>query len=343
MIMLRHEIIETFIYDKLDKVPSCHSSSLVELPNGDMMAVWFGGETEGSPDAAHYMAILRKGATTWDKAKLFWKIDGQSAGNPRLFCDASQRVWALLPVNNGTWCGGGTMFYYRTSEDSGITWSKPVHVPELDTLLGKNKPVLRPDGKIIIPVSRELQQTSAAIILDPKTKEWTVSAEIAIGENIRCIQPTFANLSDGRVLALLRTNTGFIWKTYSENEGKTWSLPKKTMLPNNNSGIDVARLANGHLMLIFNNTSSQKRTPLNAAISTDDGETWSYQMPLESEEGEFSYPAVMQANDATIHITYTYLKGKRHTSGRNGTHIKHLRLTEDVVLNSSKGTAQRMK
>jgi predicted neuraminidase len=53
------------------------------------------------------------------------------------------------------------------------------------------------------------------------------------------------------------------------------------------------------------------------AISSD-GQTWKEIAVLENEpNGEFSYPAVIQASDGKVHITYTWKRKK----------IKHVIMT----------------
>ena len=37
-----------------------------------------------------------------------------------------------------------------------------------------------------------------------------------------------------------------------------------------------------------------------------DGKTWHAALVLESEPGEYSYPAVIQSSDGLVHITYTW-------------------------------------
>ena len=315
-------IASQFIYDHLDRVPSCHASTIVELPNGDLAAAWYGGEHESSPDSSHYWARLRKGADRWDAPQCLWDVPDHSAGNPRLFLDALQRLWAMLPVNYGKWCAGGTRFFYRTSDDAGETWSEPLRVAELDGLLGKNKALLLPDGDFLLPVTIEYDHSSAAVIHLAASGEWEVSAEIAGVKEESCIQPAFVERGDGSVLALLRTAEGHIWRATSSDRGRMWSNAEPTALANNHSGIDVVRLDNGHLVLAFNDTSTRARTPLCLAISEDDGETWPHKIALETDEGEYSYPAVIQASDGVIHVTYTYLR----------THIKHVALGEQAIL-----------
>ena len=106
---------------------------------------------------------------------------------------------------------------------------------------------------------------------------------------------------------------GFICVAVSENDGKTWSPASVTKLPHPNSGIDAVKLRDGRIVLVYNHTS-RGRSPINVAISSDDGVSWSDPLTLEENRGsEFSYPAVIQTSDGKIHITYTWERKKiRH-------------------------------
>ena len=79
---------------------------------------------------------------------------------------------------------------------------------------------------------------------------------------------------------------------------------KATPLPNPNSGIDAVTLKDGRALLVYNHTP-KGRSPLNFAVSKD-GKTWDTPIALETERGEFSYPAVIQTGDGLVHITYTW-------------------------------------
>ena len=41
-------------------------------------------------------------------------------------------------------------------------------------------------------------------------------------------------------------------------------------------------------------------------MSNDDGQSWERFLDLETDPGEYSYPAVIQSADDDLHITYTW-------------------------------------
>jgi predicted neuraminidase len=97
----------------------------------------------------------------------------------------------------------------------------------------------------------------------------------------------------------------------SSDGGRTWTQAQPSTLPNPNSGIDAAGLADGRIILVYNHTN-RGRSPLNVAVSHDGG-AWNSFLALETEPGEFSYPAVIQSKDGNVHVTYTWNRTKiRH-------------------------------
>jgi alpha-L-fucosidase len=135
-------------------------------------------------------------------------------------------------------------------------------------------------------------------------KTWQL-IPIDFNTEFRVIQPSILFLPNNRLQVLCRSANGVVIQAFSEDNGNTWGSLTKTELPNPGSGTDAVTLKNGWHVLVYN-PITRGRNKLNVAVSKD-GITWTDAAILENEaKGEFSYPAVIQAKDGKVHITYTY-------------------------------------
>jgi predicted neuraminidase len=111
----------------------------------------------------------------------------------------------------------------------------------------------------------------------------------------------------------------------SEDDGLTWGPVGDANLPNPGAGIDGTRLANGHWLLVYNDTT-QGRNKLAVSISDDEGKSWKWTRHLENEpQGSFHYPCVIQSRDGNIHTVYTY-------GVEDGKSMKHVEFNEAWVM-----------
>lgn len=106
---------------------------------------------------------------------------------------------------------------------------------------------------------------------------------------------------------MMRSTRGQVYRSDSQDYGRSWSPAYATSLPNNNSGIDAATMDSGLLVLAYNPIAGNwgRRYPISLCFSNDNGMSWSPLLDLESGEGEFSYPAIV-AEGRTLHVTYTW-------------------------------------
>ena len=126
-------------------------------------------------------------------------------------------------------------------------------------------------------------------------------------EDVNMIQPSLWEEPAGHVHALIRSNGGFVYRSDSEDFGETWCPAYPTAIPNNNSGLDCVRMENGTVALVCNPIEKDwgPRSPLTLFVSRDNGTTFRKLTDLETEPGEFSYPAVISHGN-TLYITYTW-------------------------------------
>lgn len=296
-----------FIYESAP-FPSCHASTLIETDQG-VLAAWFGGTYERHPDVSIYTSILQNGK--WSNPEMV--ADGvenkdfrNPTWNPVLYQNPNGQIVLFYKEgpNPREWWG-----LYKTSDDGGKTWSRAIQIPP--GMLGpvKNKTVTLADGTLLHPSSFEtngvwsmhVETTSADI------QNWQ-KIEIDNG-SFHAIQPTVLFYPDGKLQMLARTQEDVIGATWSTDGGKTWSTVESTGLVHNNSGIDAVTLKNG-MQLLLCNPIKDGRNKLSLMMSMD-GVDWEEIYVLEDEpKGEFSYPAIIQAKDGSIHMTYTYNREK---------------------------------
>ena len=288
--------------------PSVHASTIVETPEG-LVAAWFGGTREGAADVGIWVSRRINGKWTPPiEVATGAQPDGTRfpTWNPVLFELRSGQLALFYKVGPNPRAWWGMM---RMSQDHGRTWGAATRLP--DGILGpiKNKPVRLSDGTIIAPSSTETPQTPSTWrvhfeISRDGGKTFTVTRPSESNPPIDAIQPSILLHADGRLQAVGRTRSARVFETWSSDRGQTWTPLTLTDLPNPSAGTDAITLKDGRHLLVYNHTP-KGRTPLNVAISRD-GRAWQTVHVLESEPGEYSYPAVIQTADGRVHITYTW-------------------------------------
>lgn len=304
--------------------PECHASTIVDTSEG-LVAAWFGGLHENHPGVGIW--VSRHDGTKWSEAVEV--VDGSegedqeyACWNPVLFQPRGGPLWLFykVGVSPSKWWGAAT-----TSKDNGRTWSQPWRLgtsPELfienRSLLGpvKNKPLQLSSGRVICPSSTENQgwrvhfENTNDILRGPQAT-WTVVGPLQVGEKLDAIQPSVLEHADGRLQIVCRTRQGVVGTSWSSDSGESWGPMKSLKLPNPNSGTDAITLTDGRHLLVYNHSrrsaEANGRHILNVAIS-DDGVEWKPLMSLENhnDSAGYSYPAVIQAGDGRVHITYTW-------------------------------------
>ena len=286
-----HDAILTdeFLY-RHASFPECHSATMTELDNGDLVATYFGGTKERNPDVCIWVSRKPKGSDKWLEPQLVadgvFKTGSEEAKLAGLSgLDSTNAAAAKGPIldkkvskNPEGWqrkaCwnpvvyqipGGDLVIYFKignkvadwtgwmvSSKDGGKTWSK--REPLQKDFLGpiKNKPIFN-NGRIIAPTS--IEEGGWRLYFeysDDMGKTWKRTDYVAMDEGIKIIQPAIMKLSDGRLAAVARTRNEHVGITYSSDNGETWSKIQLIDVPNNNSGLDAVTLKDGRHAMICN-------------------------------------------------------------------------------------------
>lgn len=331
-------VLSEFIFEKAPH-PECHASTITETLSGALVAAWFGGTEERDADVGIWLGRLEADrAASAPAASGRWTSPVEVANGVQE--DGSRHPTWNPVLYQPPRAGAPLLLFYKVgpspsewwgmvmeSEDDGRTWSEPRRLPE--GILGpiKNKPVTLADGSLLAgssienasepPAWRAHFERSADL-----GRTWSRTDSLAgrtsDGEDFWVIQPTILTLDGGDLLALFRSKQSRIAASRSADAGLTWGPIFATDLLNPDAGVDGVTLADGRHLLVYNHKVridgawAGSRSRLNVALSSD-GDTWDASLMLEDQDGEYSYPAVIQTRNGLVHVTYTHRRTRvRH-------------------------------
>jgi len=323
---------------------SCHASTIAETPEG-LVSAWFGGPLEGDKNVEIWLS--RKIASKWTAPVsvangVQYTQRRYACWNPVLFQVPNGPLLLFYKVGPGVkeWWGMLTKSF-----DNGKSWSEPRRLPQ--HILGpvKNKPVMLADGTLICGSSTEGDGWRLHFeITRDLGKTWEITEPV---NRFNVIQPSILVHKDGRLQTMSRSKENRVVTGWSSDMGKTWDDLEMTNIPNPNSGTDAVTLKNGMHILIYNHSERAKggwsgpRFPLAVAVSKD-GIIWKAAGILESQPGEYSYPAVIQSKDGMVHITYSCKNGTIIPSSVGGKIYDHETI-KHVTLDPSRINFDKLK
>jgi predicted neuraminidase len=249
-----------------------HASSLVILPNGDKLAVWFQGSGERTANDVRLMgARLKKGANSWTTPFLMADTPGLPDCNPVLFMNGGGKlflVWIAVQANR--WENSilrvRTSSRYDTDGAPEWDWQDNILLAPGEAfaaeVAAKFKDLPKnPAGwaeyapsydKMIIEASKDAGKTSMG---------WMTRIKPLVLPNGRILLPLY---SDGFNMSLV---------AISDNDGASWraSLPIVGRGPIQPA---LAQKENGDIVTLMRD-SGDAPPRVHKSLSTDGGESWS--------------------------------------------------------------------
>ncbi|MDB6125561.1 MAG: Sialidase [Pedosphaera sp.] len=243
--------------------------------------------------------------------------------------------------------------WMQISSDEGQTWSTPKLVVEAPGyfVLNNDRVIQLSSGRLVVPVAFHRSRTaqandrktfdSRAITLwylsDDEGQKWREADNwwaMPVTSKTGLQEPGVVESANGSVIGWARTDAGAQFGFVSTNGGSSWTAPIATSLKSPTSPASIKRLpGSSDLLAIYNDHSGDflftkgKRTPLVAAISSDDGRSWPVRKILEDDpQGAYCYTAIHFTGDAVL---LAYLDFRTLNRDKTANRLRIRRVTLD--------------
>lgn len=326
-------LVESFIARATDANPRHTEADVLVRRDGSLLVAWsdfYAGSRDDAP-ARISAAVSSDGGRTW--APRFTLQENTGGANVMSVSFVRSRtgdvLFFYLQKNSLT----DLKAYVRRSTDDARTWGEPVLVtadPGYHVMNNARVIQLR-SGRLLAPVASTKQVwtknddfRTSVYLSDDDGRTWRRSRTLLSAPKRGAMEPGLVQLKDGRVMQIIRTQTGFIWRSFSSDGGETWTDASPWDIESPESPATLAVIPGGDWLLVWNPkvvwSNPEKtvlganhggaRTPLASMVSADEGRTWSGPRNLEGNpDSTFAYTSVTFHEGRALLTYYDFPKG----------------------------------
>lgn len=312
-----------------------HPASFTNLQSGDLYLAYYGGGGEYKDDSKVWAMRLAQGQTSWTKPEIIADTPFRSEGNPVVWQAPDGVVWLFYVQRYGdTW--SESRIKGKISQDGARTWSDSFMVSFTKGMMVRSCPIVLNNGDYLLGVYHETGHDRESVGKDTTSVFLRYNRENHLWEEtdrvysrLGNLQPSIVQITDDYLISYSRRGGGYgpiddgwLVRAESHDGGYRWSNGSDSQFPNPNAATDFIKLSNGHLLLVYNHSMSD-RTPLTVAISTDNDKTYPHRRDIRKVRNSLAYPVALQTRDGKIHVIYT-------TNNRST--IMHAVFAEEAIL-----------
>jgi sialidase-1 len=326
-------LVESFIARATDANPRHTEADVLVRRDGSLLVAWsdfYAGSRDDAP-ARISAAVSNDGGRTW--APRFTLQENTGGANVMSVSFVRSRtgdvLFFYLQKNSLT----DLKAYVRRSTDDARSWGEPVLVtadPGYHVMNNARVIQLR-SGRLLAPVASTKQVwtknddfRTSVYLSDDDGRTWRRSRTLLSAPKRGAMEPGLVQLKDGRVMQIIRTQTGFIWRSFSSDGGETWTDASPWDIESPESPATLAVIPGGDWLLVWNPkvvwSNPEKtvlganhggaRTPLASMVSADEGRTWSGPRNLEGNpDSTFAYTSVTFHEGRALLTYYDFPKG----------------------------------
>lgn len=293
-------------------------------PSGDLLLVVQCGDTyEPAPGNRVYFFRSTDNGRTWSNPQRI-RSDDHHAEYCTEVMVLGDEITAFLTLHEGRFLNWTSM--RMISHDSGRTWHEAGPEPNLPTYTFHRGMITLRDGTILIPYQHYPidEAENARLFADNaffhgkgawignlgvridhiengvlrstdggKTFVRHAAPPYPLHGNTGLVwawtEPTLGELTDGRIVMLIRVKNDVLWRSESNDGGITWRSFVPTDIPNPSCKAKLIALPKGRIALLHDPSKTQ-RNPFALWISGNDMQTWQHQSIISDFPLAFDYP-----------------------------------------------------
>ena len=300
--------------------------------NGRLWCTFFsGGSKEPHIDNEILLTTSMDNGKSWREPEVIASAPGHTrAFDPCLWHDPNDKLWLFYNLSNIKQPRHQIMAMTTTDSDKeNPVWLEPFEIElSLPFAFRLNKPTVTTQGVWLLPVTwskeplpikegqeiwleAENQLQGVAISRD-QGASWIFRG--ALKAPCWALENMIVEKNNGTLWMLIRTGDGWLWESFSEDQGTTWAEAAPSQIANPGSRFHIRRLKSGKLLLINHANFSKSddnqngRNNLAMMLSEDDGQTWSEPLILDS-RNNVSYPDAIEGPEGIINIVHDRERG----------------------------------
>ncbi|WP_441730934.1 3-deoxy-d-manno-octulosonic acid hydrolase subunit 2 [Helicobacter pylori] len=300
---------------------SVHASSLINLPNDNLLSAYFSGTKEGARDVKISANLFDSKINRWSEAFTILTKEELSfysheyikkLGNPLLFLHDNKILLFVVGVSMGGWATSKIYQLESALEPIHFKFVRKLSLSPFLNLshLVRNKPLNTTDGGFMLPLYHELAtQYPLLLKFDKHNNPRELLRPNALNHQL---QPSLTPFKDCAVMAFRNHSLKDSLMLETCKTPTAWQKPMLTNLKNLNDALNLINL-NKELYLIHNPSDSSLRRKELLLSKLENSNSFKT-LKILDKANEVSYPSY-SLNSHFIDIVYTY----------NRSHIKHIR------------------
>jgi predicted neuraminidase len=224
-------------------------------------------------DISVYLSRLPPNSNRWSPPEQLSSDGAKSEQNPLLFVAPDGRIW-LLYTSQTAGDQDGSVVKCRISQDGGKSFGPVTTLCDTPGTFVRQPIIVNAKGDWLLPLFRCIgvpgrrwsgdKDFASVLVSSDGGRSWRMDD---VPDSIGAVHMNIVPLAQGEIAAFYRHRFAEnVLRSVSHDDGLSWSAPRATPLPNNNSSIQAVRLRTGEIAIAYNHSNAASSSDRRASL-----------------------------------------------------------------------------